>query len=348
MRATYRLFGGGSGGCRAAIVLVSLLATLTVLYPAAATRIPDAAYLQLKRDIALHMEDRLALKGQQADETPEQAAARWRTRLESREGRALLQAPATIRIEPEFQISSLTAAQQETVRTAVSVAIQTIQLFFKVKYPVGANGFLHVPRDTSAAVCSGPNGPCLYGPGLRPDFENDYTSNTNDIRAPYCNVAVYNRSHFLAAACTSGGAGCPYAEPPASDPSDRRGGLLVDSILYVTSSPSTCSGIAGYATPCAFDLTTNRPWIGMLNLCPAAIAYTFDDLLATSVHEIIHAMGFVSSLYDAWVDDSLDLIPVSSVLGTVAASGNPAVRSDYSYIKSPTVLTEVCTCLPTG
>eukprot|EP00955_Chlamydomonas_euryale_P002048 22707-Chlamydomonas_euryale.AAC.18 len=58
--------------------------------------------------------------------------------------------------------------------------------------------------------------------------------------------------------------------------------------------------------------------------------------------------GFVSSLYDAWVDDSLDLIPVSSVLGTVAASGNPAVRSDYSYIKSPTVLTEVCTCLPTG
>lgn len=49
--------------------------------------------------------------------------------------------------------------------------------------------------------------------------------------------------------------------------------------------------MAAYALPCFYDLTTNRPVMGALNLCSIAITgYTTDKLLATVTHEITHSL----------------------------------------------------------
>ncbi len=69
-------------------------------------------------------------------------------------------------------------------------------------------------------------------------------------------------------------------------------GLAVDVVMYVTSDATSCSGnVAAFAIPCLYDWDTNRPIVGMLNLCQLALTnYSPDKLLATTIHEITHAL----------------------------------------------------------
>ena len=62
--------------------------------------------------------------------------------------------------------------------------------------------------------------------------------------------------------------------------------------MYITSDATSCSGnVAAFAIPCLYDWDTNRPIIGMLNLCQLALTnYSPDKLLATTIHEITHAL----------------------------------------------------------
>ncbi|RUS84295.1 hypothetical protein EGW08_007939, partial [Elysia chlorotica] len=90
---------------------------------------------------------------------------------------------------------------------------------------------------------------------------------------------------------------------------DRGAGLSdTDFILYVTSSssdlcnPHKTSALA-YASYCQLG-EFNRPVAGQVNFCPRNIkAQKFDKelLYITSVHELLHALGFSSKLFDKFM-----------------------------------------------
>jgi hypothetical protein len=79
----------------------------------------------------------------------------------------------------------------------------------------------------------------------------------------------------------------------------------VDIAIAVLAAP-TASGTLAFATPCKLDSTTGRPIVGMINFGPASLgwaeegSYANADSIATAVHELIHALGFSSSLINAY------------------------------------------------
>jgi leishmanolysin-like peptidase len=59
--------------------------------------------------------------------------------------------------------------------------------------------------------------------------------------------------------------------------------------LYVTAvQDATCNGgAAGWALPCLFDLSTNRPIMGSANMCPyALLSSDTDQMVSVMVHEV--------------------------------------------------------------
>jgi len=72
------------------------------------------------------------------------------------------------------------------------------------------------------------------------------------------------------------------------------GGLQTDLYLYVTMDGTSCAtpGMTAYSTPCLFDSYTNRPVIGMLNLCGHdALGFVqVEKFVAIVVHELIHML----------------------------------------------------------
>ena len=68
--------------------------------------------------------------------------------------------------------------------------------------------------------------------------------------------------------------------------------MQTDLYLYVTSDVGSCEAeVAAFAMPCLYDYNTNRPVLGVVNLCSDALnTYTSDKLLATTIHEITHSL----------------------------------------------------------
>ena len=105
---------------------------------------------------------------------------------------------------------------------------------------------------------------------------------------------VSGRSSCDSASCQSlpAGAGVP----------NKDFALFVSAVDSDTckSSPDTL----GYAHPCAYD-QFDRPILGTINFCPAAMKTASDSVaITTSKHEIAHALGFTSETfpYMRWSD----------------------------------------------
>jgi hypothetical protein len=117
-----------------------------------------------------------------------------------------------------------------------------------------------------------------------------------------------------------------------------------DLILYVTSDAKTCgTSAAAYASTCLMDVSTNRVLIGMINLCTVALnSYTSTMLLATTVHEITHVMGFANNQFPNWIDDNGDLLKVGNVSNVFQMIDSQPVpnRQQFSQIITPKALAE--------
>ena len=75
-----------------------------------------------------------------------------------------------------------------------------------------------------------------------------------------------------------------------------------DFLLYVTAkaTPLCASGVLAYAIGCKHDLI-ERPTMGRTNFCPLSINLgSRATLVATAVHEILHALGFSASYFWRW------------------------------------------------
>jgi len=92
---------------------------------------------------------------------------------------------------------------------------------------------------------------------------------------------------------------------PSTTHSAGSGGYSADYIVYVTSTEAgSCSGGSGtlaYAGSCRYD-QYDRPVAGYINFCPGHLSSIptgsdYNDILATSIHEVTHALGFSSGRY---------------------------------------------------
>ncbi|KAL6747836.1 hypothetical protein V8C86DRAFT_1253029 [Haematococcus lacustris] len=167
-----------------------------------------------------------------------------------------------------------------------------------------------------------------------PTAEN--TSRGEDPELATCGLAQINPAHVLdLSTCRP--------ERPWQAPCRSQAGLAsnvaADMVLYVTSiQDDQCnSGAAGWARPCLFDASTNRPVLGNANVCPYALMGTdTDQLVAVLVHEVIHALGFTSSLYSLFIDPATNQeLPISNVVKTATVDGKQVSR-----IVTPTVARE--------
>ncbi|KAG1664602.1 hypothetical protein FOA52_004477 [Chlamydomonas sp. UWO 241] len=300
---------------------------------ASATELSVAARAAHDARIAAHLEHISRQRARLEEPSPEETHERWARKL---------QTPAVIRIQAEYQITSLTSAQQQLVKSVVATAVLTLQQLISVKVPIGANGLLAAPQYVGTEICAAFNNPAAPentcdGAGLAPSFDTSLPS--TDIKRPFCNAAAYNASHVLSASCINSNLdlvpGC--TQTAAGDAT----GSPIDLVVYVTSDSDSCTGVAAFATPCLYDLDTNRPVIGMFNICPVAInTFSFDQLLSTTVHEIIHAMGFLDTLFPLFIDASNNLLGYENVV-TIVPTAAGSARSGYKYVNTSRVVTEV-------
>jgi len=130
-------------------------------------------------------------------------------------------------------------------------------------------------------------------------------------------AAVYNDAEYM------------YPAAPNAAHFDGGAGVATDFILYVTADPTRCSkcggvdccagtfyctsgsGALAYAFPSAFDVATNRPLMGVANLCPDALAslasgYGQQSAVDTLAHEILHALARPPSAHPCSAAHRLD------------------------------------------
>jgi hypothetical protein len=101
-----------------------------------------------------------------------------------------------------------------------------------------------------------------------------------------------------------------------------------DYILYVTTQPTQGNTLA-YASACQFD-QNNRPIAGGVNINPNSLneadrwSYEFQYQLNVIIHEIVHALGFSSSLFPKFTDPNGQ--PWSQVTQTYVERGHSVTK----------------------
>ena len=105
-----------------------------------------------------------------------------------------------------------------------------------------------------------------------------------------------------------------------------------DFVLYVSANQTACPPVSAtgpttvaFASHCQLESTLDRPVAGNVNFCPEGIARNVNGLQYISdvtKHEILHAIGFSSSLFPFWHD----------------ANGNPRTPRDRTQF--PTVASD--------
>lgn len=113
-----------------------------------------------------------------------------------------------------------------------------------------------------------------------------------------------------------------YSTPTAHVSSGVASADLVIYATYITDGTETysatakaCAYVSGTATLANPDLTlkVNRPTVGRIKYNTYQIIdqktsvtnLVFQSIVATTIHEIIHVLGFDSTLYTTWLDPSL-------------------------------------------
>ncbi|KAL6745426.1 hypothetical protein V8C86DRAFT_1252337 [Haematococcus lacustris] len=239
--------------------------------------------------------------------------------------------PAPLRISVEYQsVANLSPQIQANLMAITRTVMSVLSSYLMVRTPV-TGMLLASPMCYRVA----PNGhTCRQYYPTFPTAEN--TSRGEDPELATCGLAQINPAHVLdLSTCRP--------ERPWQAPCRSQAGLAsnvaADMVLYVTSiQDDQCnSGAAGWARPCLFDASTNRPVLGNANVCPYALMGTdTDQLVAVLVHEVIHALGFTSSLYSLFIDPATNQeLPISNVVKTATVDGKQVSR-----IVTPTVARE--------
>ncbi|EFA85089.1 hypothetical protein PPL_02086 [Heterostelium album PN500] len=97
----------------------------------------------------------------------------------------------------------------------------------------------------------------------------------------------------------------------------KQGVKDTDLLLYVSSRPMALNDIIAFGTPCNFDYDDSygrrilsRPLAGYINLSPswynktysAFNKYGFQRAVQSTIHELLHVLGFSSNLYNSFLD----------------------------------------------
>ncbi|KAL6755692.1 hypothetical protein V8C86DRAFT_2671508 [Haematococcus lacustris] len=239
--------------------------------------------------------------------------------------------PAPLRISVEYQSTANLSPQVQANLMAITRTVMSVlSTYLMVRTPV--TGML-----LAAPMCYrvAPNGHTCQQ--YYPTFSTDKnTSNREDPELATCGLAQINPAHVLDLNT------CRPERPwqaPCRSQAGVASNVAADMVLYVTSiQDDQCnSGAAGWARPCLFDASTNRPVLGNANVCPYALMGTdTDQLVAVLVHEVIHALGFTSSLYSLYINPATNQeLPINNVVKTATVDGKQVTR-----IVTPTVARE--------
>lgn len=79
-------------------------------------------------------------------------------------------------------------------------------------------------------------------------------------------------------------------------------------MLYVSADPQApaCGNLdtIAFASSCQLEAALDRPIAGYINFCPNSNAFASDTsdefIFAVARHELLHALGFSSSLFPFW------------------------------------------------
>ena len=95
---------------------------------------------------------------------------------------------------------------------------------------------------------------------------------------------------------------------------DGAGVANTDFVLYISANQSACPPLpasgpttVAFATHCQLEDSIDRPVAGNVNFCPEGIARNVNGLqyiAAVTKHELLHALGFSSSLFPFWHDQN--------------------------------------------
>lgn len=153
-------------------------------------------------------------------------------------------------------------------------------LMLQVRRPVKGD-LLAAPVCYTYETYASGSGECIQ---YYPSFSNS----TVDNSMSYCGLASINPAHVLDPSTCTGSNGVLDVSQCRSY-TGTQSGEEVDMYLYVTAVQDTnCNaGAAGWALPCLFDLTTNRPTLGTANMCPFALmTSTTEELVSVLIHEV--------------------------------------------------------------
>jgi len=91
------------------------------------------------------------------------------------------------------------------------------------------------------------------------------------------------------------------------------------------------------------DVTTNRPTMGFMAICPSAVDYNMaGQIVEIITHELIHALVMNQGLFPLFVDDNGKLLGVDKVMRQVTSPANDTsdTRTNTTYLVTPNVVEE--------
>lgn len=105
--------------------------------------------------------------------------------------------------------------------------------------------------------------------------------------------------------------------PQVGNPAQTGDGVPnTDFVLYISANQAACPPLppdpnqpttVAFASHCQLESTMDRPVAGNVNFCPEGIARNRNGLQyisSVTKHEILHAIGFSSSLFPYWHDSN--------------------------------------------
>jgi leishmanolysin len=133
-----------------------------------------------------------------------------------------------------------------------------------------------------------------------------------------------------------------------------------DYVVMATIRPTASASTVAYAGPCKFLSSTGRPVAGFVNFNPrffndlakGSSSFKFAGTVKIRVHEMTHAMGFTSSLYDNYRNANGQVYnPAGTVTVTGTSAAGQSFNEQLSIMKGPAVLQTIrdhynCQTLP--
>jgi leishmanolysin-like peptidase len=111
--------------------------------------------------------------------------------------------------------------------------------------------------------------------------------------------------------------GCNNGNPQVGTPAQNGPGVAnTDFVLYISANQTACPPLppdpnqpttVAFAGHCQLESTIDRPVAGNVNFCPEGIGRDRNGLQyisSVTKHEILHAIGFSSSLFPYWHDSN--------------------------------------------